>query len=283
MKRKYESHYPYVSTFLAEQVTNTNQVVDNTNTLTTGPLIEHGFFGSVYNGVLRGKSIAFKIISKKNDPEKCEHFEQECKIQARINSPYIIKYHGVWLRDNHPYAIAMELAIGTLEDKLFNNTQSISMEVKRQYITDICLGLCYLHGVNIAHLDLTCANILLVAEKKVKLADFGHAQDLSQLKKLPYLGNVFYLAPELLLLKQEPTKACDIFSLAMVIYEILARLHPYPVNDDITDIRTKLEKKQRPTVPTGQPTQFTNFITKAWDDDPSVRPTIEQAPVMMSL
>ena len=88
------------------------------------------------------------------------------------------------------------------------------------------LGLNYMHLQNVTHRDMKPENILLVSNKmddfRVKIADLGFAQEFDREKGLDLvLGTPLYMAPELVL-HQKYTEKVDVWSLGVIVYQLLS-------------------------------------------------------------
>lgn len=91
---------------------------------------------------------------------------------------------------------------------------SFSESLTAIYITQVLLGLSYLHNQGVLHRDIKGANILTTKDGQVKLADFGVAIKLSETQEDPQgqevVGSPYWIAPEIIEMST-PTTACDIW------------------------------------------------------------------------
>ncbi|KAG0612965.1 hypothetical protein M758_6G066400 [Ceratodon purpureus] len=161
-------------------------------------------------------------------------------------------------------------------------------------------GMQYLHESRIAHRDLKSMNILVKCVKAandleieyvvVKVADFGISK--TKLKSMtfsnqtPNTGTTRWMAPESMKLadtecKEEMSEGettvakyplkCDIYSFAMVGYEILTGNLPFP-NISNAEVRRLVLKGERPQLPDGCPDKLKDLIKRCWSEDPQKRP-----------
>ncbi len=120
---------------------------------------------------------------------------------------------------------------GSLYDLLRNDTLTLSGEIILQIVRDIAQGIQFLHASKppILHGDLKAKNILVDSRFRAKVADFGFSHMNTQRSTNILRGTPYYMAPEYLRRRTEYTTHCDIYSLAMIIYEIYARQSPLKV------------------------------------------------------
>jgi serine/threonine-protein kinase len=143
---------------------------------------------------------------------------------------------------------------------------------------DIALGMSVAHGVGIVHRDLKPANVLINDEGLLKIVDFGVAaaqhQGDTQLTKTGYvIGSPKYMAPEQILGKKVDERA-DIYSLAVMIYEMLTGEPPYHRGDHMAVMYQHVQGRARapielnPALPPG----LSELVMKAMSVDKEKRP-----------
>jgi serine/threonine protein kinase len=119
---------------------------------------------------------------------------------------------------------------------------------KSEYCLGICRGLKYLHLQNVIHRDLKPQNILLDAHWIAKIADFGLSKDVdasaSARMTTGSVGTPLYVAPEITLGEEHYTYSCDIFSLGLVLYELLVDKEVYYHVKNKTQIQVKIATNQ---------------------------------------
>jgi serine/threonine protein kinase len=156
-------------------------------------------------------------------------FIREAQSAGILSHPNIVTIHDVVERSDDGLAfIAMEYVRGT-------NLKAVLQEDSRPtlpYVTDIVAqiadALDYAHSCKVIHRDIKPANILITADQRVKITDFGIARlDTSNLtQEGQLLGTPNYMAPEQILGRDVDGRA-DIFSLGVVLYEMLTRHKPF--------------------------------------------------------
>ena len=204
------------------------------------PPIGHGGFGEVYAGRWRGTPIAYKkLLYQQMSRKVCDRFVSEVSILALLNHPCTIRMFGAVVEDGN-IGIVMEYMHRSLHRALHWDEESFPESKKRSMVDQIASALEYLHGntvQQIAHCDIKPANILLDKDDNVKLTDFGisiikNTTETSQSTAAapPGQGTPRYSAPEVLrgeLLGIKQLMQTDIYSLAVVVFEILSEEEPF--------------------------------------------------------
>lgn len=157
------------------------------------------------------------------------------------NSQFIIKYHDSFKNDNY-FAIIMEYIDGiTLRDAINKNKQSNLLFSKSELLhifSQMLYGVFYLHSNNILHGDLKpevyyfiIQNILLSNDGRVKICDFGISKIINCYDQNNTIkGTPLYMAPEIINKKIYNLKA-DIYSLGVILYEMMSLKTPYDGED----------------------------------------------------
>lgn len=131
---------------------------------------------------------------------------------------------------NHLYMFLEFCGDGDLKDLIKKRDGRLTESEAVLYFRQIVEGFRYLSQKNIIHRDIKPANILL-SEGKAKISDFGFAKCLDntgmdEAVKQTYLGTPLYMAPQILM-EQEFSGKCDIWSLGMMFYEMLYGRTPW--------------------------------------------------------
>ena len=191
-------------------------------------LIAKGGMGAVYRAtqISLDRSVAIKLLpSELNDPSFREQFQAEARSMAKLNHPNLIGIYDFGQADGMPY-IVMELVAGK---SLYYSSygKSIDQNTACEIIIGICRGLAHAHDAGIIHRDIKPANILLDADAKPKIGDFGLA---SPSDAEDGDGTVFgtpgYAAPEILSSAQAIGIPSDIFAVGVILYELLTGKMP---------------------------------------------------------
>jgi len=146
-----------------------------------------------------------------------------------------------------------------------------------RYATDIATGMSVAHQSGIIHRDLKPANVLINDEGLVKIVDFGVAaaqhQGDTQLTRTGYvIGSPKYMAPEQILGKKVDARA-DIYSLGVILYEMLTGTPPYVRGDHMAVMYQHVQGKARPPIEVnpGVPPGLSETVMKAMAVDKTRR------------
>jgi serine/threonine-protein kinase len=145
------------------------------------------------------------------------------------------------------------------------------------YACDICIGMSVAHQQGIIHRDLKPANILIDDTGLLKIVDFGVAAAAksgdTQLTKTGYvIGSPKYMAPEQILGKKVDERA-DIYSLGVIMYEMLAGTPPYSRGDHMSVMYQHVQGKAQPLheVNAAIPREISDIVGKTMQVDKAKR------------
>lgn len=191
-----------------------------------------GGFGVVYRAhqASVGRDVAIKVIlpERSNQAEFIRRFEVEAQLIARLEHPHIVPLYDYW-RDPDGAFLVMRWLPTNLRAALQQNPWSVDNTAR--LLEHIAGALSIAHRDNIIHRDIKPDNILLDEDQNAYLSDFGIAKDLSlrhnnQTEEGTWLGSPDYFTPEQI--KGETvTPRTDIYSLGLVIYEMLCGEKPF--------------------------------------------------------
>ncbi len=196
--------------------------------------IGSGGFGVVHRAYQAtvGREVAIKIILPHfaNHPDFIRRFETEAQLVARLEHPFIVPLYDYWRDTDGAYLVMRWLRGGSLRGALASG--SFQLEAAVLFMEQISSALALAHRNGVVHRDLKPANILLDEDGHAYLSDFGIAKDIfnaasSQTGTDVVLGSPDYLSPEQA--RSEPVSPqTDIYSLGVMLYEVLTGQHPFP-------------------------------------------------------
>jgi len=203
--------------------------------------IGQGGMAVVYSGmdtVLR-RRVAIKVLRPHlaADGDFVQRFYTEAQHAAKLSHPNIVNIYDVG-REGENYFIVMELIDGTTLAEMIESDGRLPEHVAVDFAAQICNGLGYAHRQGLLHRDVKPANILVTRDDVVKLSDFGIAravttQTMTATAPGMVMGSVYYLSPEQAQ-GHELHETSDLYSLGVVLYQMLAGKLPYTGESPIT-------------------------------------------------
>ncbi len=211
------------------------EVIDGRYQITS--VISRGGMATVYSAVdtRLDRTVAVKIMHEHlaQDEEFVSRFIREAKAAAALSHPNLVQvYDQGWNQGGMPAVfLVMEYVPGaTLRDHLFAVGQ-LGAQESLEILDQVLTALIYAHRGGIIHRDIKPENIMITADGRAKLGDFGLARAVSTGNTLTadanvLMGTVAYLAPEQVQRGIADVKS-DIYSLGIVLFEMLTGKKPY--------------------------------------------------------
>jgi len=196
--------------------------------------IGRGGMGMVYRGfdVAIDRAVAIKAISCATLPTDeqsgtLDRFRREAQAAGRLLHANIVQVYD-YGEDGDLAFIAMELVEGRSLHQELSQRRRFNLREIGRLMAELLDALAHSHAQGVVHRDIKPANILLNADGRVKISDFGIARiessNLTQSGQM--FGTPFYMAPEQFL-GQHAGPAADIYGAGVIAYELLTSIRPY--------------------------------------------------------
>jgi serine/threonine-protein kinase len=191
--------------------------------------------------------VAVKVLREdcSGDPAFQERFRQEAKAAANLSHPNIVTMHDFGL-DNGQLFLVMEYVPGTDLKTLIKQHGRFSPEEALPLLIQACAGIGYAHRAGLVHCDVKPQNMLVTPDMRLKVADFGIARALSTIhpdeqSELVW-GSPQYFAPEQAT-GAAPAPASDVYSLGIIMYELLTGSLPFQATTGVELARLHVEEE----------------------------------------
>ena len=237
-----------------------------------------GSFGTVYKGRWRSLDVAVKHFKTR---EEIDSFSVEVKQLSRVRHPNIVKLYGASSPSKTAAYLIMEYAEGGSLSHLLHDCRHQDYDLRHacSWAMQTARGVAYLHSLRpkpIMHRDLKPANLLLFERGKIlKICDFGTACAVKT-QMTNNTGSASYMAPEVFSTSSY-LESGDVFSWSIIFWEILVRQQPYYKQySNPFQILWWVNNGTRPKQIEDCPEIIWNLITRSWDKNPNMRPTMKQ-------
>ena len=243
--------------------------------------IGQGGMGSVYLAedpfIERKVAIKTALISastNENIVQVHEQFFNEARAAGKLSHPNIVALYDAYMEGNNYYLI-MEYVDGFNLSHYLNSNDKIDIKTVINIIFQCSKALDHAHGHKIVHRDIKPSNIILDKEGIVKITDFGIAvMDGFSGDEGPgaFSGSLYYTPPEVIN-KKEVTSQSDIFSLGIVMYELITGVKPFTGDTDISVFYNTLHSDPSPLRDYNNniPDHLEDIVFKTLEKDPSNR------------
>ena len=213
-------------------------------------IIGAGGMGEVYSGIdieLK-RPVAIKVLRPElaNDPNLLERFLEEARSLGRLHHPNITTLYSIGHEDQKRFMV-MEMVRGhTLESIL--KKQQLSLQECLSVVAQMISGVSYAHNEGVIHRDIKPSNLKITDTGIVKLMDFGIARVRGS-KRLTRTGSIIgtpaYMSPEQVR-GEEGDERSDLYSLAIVLYEMLSGTVPFDAKSEFEIHHAHLETPPPP-------------------------------------
>jgi serine/threonine-protein kinase len=237
--------------------------------------------GVVYHGFdpVIGRDVAVKTMrlteagTGMSHEELIGRFQTEARAAGLLTHPNIVVVYDAGEEDGLFY-ITMEFIEGRSLQSLIDSNQPFPLARVMKLMEQVCSALDFAHQHNVVHRDIKPANLMLTADDTVKITDFGTAKILQfgTSQTAHVMGTPSYMSPEQV--KGKPIDGrSDIFSLGVILYELMTGEKPFP-GQNITTVIYKIINEE-PIPPRSLDSSIhpglSAVITKALAKEPSER------------
>lgn len=210
------------------------------------------------------RPVAIKILREdysKNEAFR-ERFRLEAKAAANLSHPNIVTVHDFGFDSDRLYLV-MEYLPGTDLKTILRERSRLPIQEAVNIIVQAAAGIGYAHRAGLIHCDVKPHNILVTPDQRIKVTDFGIARAMASIhpeeRSDVVWGSPLYFSPEQAS-GEPPSPASDVYSLGIVLYEMVTGRLPFQSNDTV-----ELARMHREVLPP-HPRRF----------NPEIPPTLEQ-------
>jgi eukaryotic-like serine/threonine-protein kinase len=211
--------------------------------------IDAGGMGEIWEAddTLLGRRVAIKVLAEElaGDPVAVRRFRREARATAKLDHPNVIRVFD-FVDGEAPFLVLELLEGQTLADRLRRDGALPPLEAAR-IAAAVADGLDVAHRAGIIHRDIKPSNIMLTASGGVKVMDFGIAAawEAHSTTGQQLLATASYAAPERIT-GGRASPAGDLYSLGVVVYEMLTGRPPFVADNAEQLLRAHLEAVPRP-------------------------------------
>jgi eukaryotic-like serine/threonine-protein kinase len=238
----------------------------------------HGGMASVFlaRDTELDRAVALKLLAENlgGDESVRRRFVREARLAARLSHPNVVSVFDAGEDDGRPY-IVMEYVDGENLAELLARRGRVPPDEARGLALQAAQGLAHAHAAGLVHRDVKPQNLILGNDGVLKVADFGiaRAAETTALTQAgTVLGTAAYLSPEQAL-GEEVTPATDVYSLGVVLYELLSGRPPFKVEtlDDLAQ-RPEMEVAPVSELAPEVPRDLEDVVMRCLARNPAYRP-----------
>ena len=223
------------------------------------------------------RSVAIKILREdysKNESFR-ERFRLEAKAAANLSHPNIVTVHDFGFDSDRLYLV-MEYLPGTDLKTILRERSRLPIQEAVNIIVQAAAGIGYAHRAGLIHCDVKPHNILVTPDQRIKVTDFGIARAMASVhpdeRSDVVWGSPLYFSPEQAA-GEPPSPASDVYSLGIVLYEMVTGRLPFQSNDPVELARMHREvlpphpRRFNPEIPS----TLEQIIIKVLSKEPAAR------------
>ncbi|MFL5624603.1 MAG: protein kinase domain-containing protein [Ktedonobacteraceae bacterium] len=243
-------------------------------------LIGRGGMADVYEGYDShfDRVVAVKVF-KREDEEMLRRFIREARLMASFRNPHLVQVYDTGSSqvngDTRYYIVMPFMEGGTLRARIRRSPLPLADACRN--LQDIADALDYIHRQGIIHRDIKSSNVLLDANGRCYLSDFGIARTATDATQLTMTGNVLgtvdYVAPELFEENRKADARSDLYSLGVLLFEMVTGQLPFSAENQIALV--SMHMNRRPPSPSSISQDISpdvdRVIFKALEKKPELR------------
>ncbi len=239
-----------------------------------------------------GRVVALKFLPAEyaQDPARLALFHREARTASALNHPHICTVHDLGESDERPF-IVMEFVEGRTLRDLIGRTE---IDEAARLIGQAARALAVAHAAGVVHRDIKPENLMVRADGYLKVVDFGLARQLPgsalaggsivrESDSGRVIGTIPYMSPEQAR-SQPPGPASDVFSLGVVLYELVTSKHPFTCESPLDTLNTIAESRPVPASQLNRevPESLTALLGRMLEKEPAERPSAAEVDAALS-
>jgi serine/threonine protein kinase len=224
-------------------------------------------------------ALKFLLPDLVHSPQIVERFVREARASAQLRGEHVCRVSDVGAFDNGAPYIVMELLEGKDLASLLEASGRLPVGMAADYVLQACVGVAEAHALGIVHRDLKPANLFLTRRPDgaplIKVLDFGIAKarsdrNFSLTQTSAVLGSPGYMSPEQLRSTRDVDVRSDIWSLGVVLYELVSGRPPF-TGESITELALHIAMDPTPPLVGPMPHGFDQLVHRCLEKDPAQR------------
>jgi serine/threonine protein kinase len=237
-----------------------------------------GGMGAVFRGVdmMLEREVAIKFLRPElsSQPQVVERFRSEAVTLAKLNHPNIATLYN-FMRQGDSFFMVLEFVRGATLDNVIQQRGAMPSEHAIPLFCQVLDGIQHAHDFGIIHRDIKPANMMFTEKGTLKVLDFGIARILGTARMTRQgniIGTIEYMSPEQVRGFETDARS-DIYSLGMLLYEMLTGKCPFQIENEFELMKAQIE--QYPVPPRqlnpAIPESVEQAIWKSIQKDPAQR------------
>src|SRR5262245_43821565 len=213
--------------------------------------IGEGGMGTVFRGidVMLEREVAIKMLRPElsRQPSIVERFRSEAVTLAKLNHPNIATLYS-FIREGDDFFMVMEFVRGETIDEVLRKRGAMPSDHAIKLFCQALDGIDHAHAMGIIHRDIKPSNMMLTDSGTLKVMDFGIARVLGtarMTKQGNIVGTIEYMSPEQVR-GQETDARSDIYSLGILLYEMLTGRVPFASDSEYDLMKMQIEDETQP-------------------------------------